>query len=40
MLGLNFWESETFLNEHGTLLHYDEQELENQVATLNALESP
>jgi len=40
MLGLDFWQTETFLKEHGAMLHYDEQDLEADLRTLDALGAP
>ena len=40
MLGLpSRWEAEAFLQEQGIELNYDEQELEQDLATIEALES-
>ncbi len=33
MLGLDFWQTEEFLKTHGAYLHYDEQDLEQDLRT-------
>lgn len=37
MLGLNFWQTEEFLKAHGAYLHYDEQDLEQDLQTATRL---
>ena len=38
MLGLNFWETEVFLKEHQAYLHYDINDLNQDMEVLGQLE--
>ncbi len=37
MLGMNYWETEAFLNKHGADYGLTEEDLENDYQTLNSL---